>query len=60
MTPNTYTFKKAVFEKRAETAFGEFIPKSQQLKSPTSISQKRSPIVCGFQLDRTLGAGKFG
>jgi|JI61114C2RNA_FD_contig_51_1726370_length_1259_multi_2_in_0_out_0_2 hypothetical protein len=64
MTPNGYAFKKPSFEKKSDTAFTDFIPKApQQLKSPTNALQnlaKRSPLVCGFQIGRSLGAGKFG
>jgi len=63
MSPNGYTFKKPTFEKKADSALSEFISKPTQVKSPTNTLQnmpKRSPLVCGFQLGRTLGAGKFG
>lgn len=64
MTPNGYVFKKPTFEKKADSTFNDFVPKApQQLRSPSNAHQslvKKSPVVCGFQLGRSLGAGKFG
>lgn len=64
MTPSGYAFKKPTFEKKADSAFNDFVPKPpQQMKSPTNTLQnlaRKSPVVCGFQLGRSLGAGKFG